>query len=858
MRQYDVPRDPEGEWLSIARFVRARSKDILAAWMHRIQGRSAAKDVPTASLLIHVSPLLDWIAELEGPSPDIAPLERLAEELARRRMAEGVELREVLAQYSILRDCMIRTWVDSAPSIELWRAINVIHQVLDTVATATIAQFEQVRIRELAAAERVSLESFESSTLNELLQRLMLTFQQIAPAVDSAGILLREGDALYAHTIVDPDPQIIQRSRGFNVRIGEGFVGRIAEEKRPLSIRNAAADPLVLHPWFKSSGVRAAYGVPLIEAGDLVGVAVIGSYTAWEFPKSDKIVFDVIARRAASAISYLKSREAVDSERARLVALIAQMPAGVIMADAPSGKVTLYNNQAELIWRRSFGGSVYAADYTAWPAYHTDGRRLEPEEWAMARAIRQGKVVINEEVEIMRGDGSTGWILVSAAPIRAADTRIVGAVSTFVDITDMRLIERQLKAAAEQAQRAAIFQKTVGEASQQLAEAFQEGNTVASIIRLALPQLADWCSVHELGEDGQVRLLEYAHVDPKKTSLFRDLIERRPNLIEPSQDMLEAIQDQKPRIYPEVTEELIRDKIANHDQWEVVRELGFVSLMILPLVARGRTVGAIRFASAESRRRFTPEDLMLAQELARRSAFAIENARLYKKAREAVQEREDLMAIISHDLRNPLNTIFLTARELAREAPPTAAAHAERILRATSRMQRLLRDLIDFAAIGGGQLSIDRKALDVEPVLAEVMASFETKFLNAGVALVRDVETNLPQVSCDRDRLMQTLENLVSNALKYTRSGGTVTIVAARDGDYIRISVADTGVGIPAEEMAHIFDRYYRGRDKRGRGLGLGLPIAKAIVEGHGGRIWAESEPGRGTVFHCTLPRAAA
>ena len=859
MRHFDVPSSPDEAWLAVARFVRARSKDILANWLLTAQGRPVAKDVPASSQLAHVAPLLDWLAELEDSSRDMAALGRLASELAGHRMAEGLEMREVLAQYSILRDCMIRMWGESATPAESWRGMITIHRVFDTAATAAIAQFDTVRDRILDALERVSLERFESSTLNELLQRLMLTFQEIAPAVDVAAILLREGEEFFTNTIVGVDAQVMQSALEHSARMGEGFVGRIAAERRPLAIRNAATDPLVLHPVFKLKGIRAAYGAPLIEGGHLVGVAVIGSYTAWEFPKSDQIIFDVIARKAASAVSYMKSREAVDSERVQLVALLAQMPAGVVLADAASGKMTLYNNQAELIWRRPFRPSMTVDEYTSWPAYRLDGRRLESDEWPLVRAIHQGKVVINQEVEIMRGDGSRGTILVSSAPIRAADARIVGGVSTFMDITEKRLTERQLKATAEHAQRSATFQRTVAEASQRLAEAFEEGDIAGSIIRLALPRLADWCFVHELGEDGQLRLLEFAHVDPMKTVLLRDLLQNRPILGEPGPDTREALKDQKPRIYPDLTEELIREKVVNHEQWEIAHQLGLVSVMILPLVARGRTVGAIRFGSAESRRRFTPDDLMLAEELARRSAFAIDNARLYKKTREAVQQREDLMAIISHDLRNPLSVVLLCARQLAGEEakPGTGCKQADTILRAASRMQNLVRNLMDFAAIGAGQLlSIERKVIDVEPVIGEVLASFDKPSRDAGIALTREVEADLPQVSSDPDRFIQVLENLVSNALKVARSGGTVTIRAARYDDYIRFSVADTGPGIPTEELPYIFDRYFRGRFKAGKGLGLGLPIAKALVEGHGGRIWAETEPGRGSVFHFTLPQA--
>jgi signal transduction histidine kinase/PAS domain-containing protein len=854
MRQFDPP-DPSEGWSPITEFVRARSADILATWMRTARNRTAGKDFSESSLIAQVSPLLDWLARRDGPTADMKSLEALAAEWARDRMAEGLELREVLAHYAILRDSMMRMWGESAALRESWPGMIAIHRVIDAASAAAIAEYSALQDRRLEATDHVSLDTFESSTLNELLERLLLTFQETAPAVDSAAILLRDGDELRLHTIVGGDPKTTQDSRNYTVRIGEGFVGRIAAQKRPLTVRNAATDPLVLHPRIKAIGMRAAYGVPLMEGGDVTGVAVIASSTAWEFPRSDQTIFDAVARRAASAISYSRNREAVDNERARLAALLAQMPSGVILVDA-SGKITLYNNQAELIWRRTFKPSTRMDEY-AWPVYHPDGRRFEYEEWPLVQAIRDGAFTLNQEMEIMRGDGSRATILVSAAPIRAANTQIIGGVCTLVDITEKRIIERQLKATADEAQRAEIFQKIVAEASLQLAEAFKEGTTVSSIIHLAVPQLADWCSVHELGDDGRMRLLEFAHVDPVKTSLLRELLERHPELAEPGPETREALKDQKPRIYPDLTEEIIREETISGEQKELARELGLVSLMILPLVARGRTIGAIRFASAESRRRFTPEDLVLAQELARRSAFAIENARLYDKARVAVKQREELMAIISHDLRNPLTVVSLSARQLPSATPSAVGKEAERILRAADRMQRLLRDLIDFAAIGSGQLAIERKAVDVRPIIAELVTASEKEARPAGIALAGEVEADLPKVSADSDRFIQILENLVSNALKVTQSGGTVTVRASRHGDQIRFSVADTGPGISREEIGHIFDRYYRGRYKRGQGLGLGLPIAKGLVERQGGRIWAESEPGKGSVFQFTLPLAA-
>src|SRR5262245_62060753 len=169
MREFDVLNNPDEAWLAIARFVRTRSKDILATWLLTVQGRPSAKDVSASTLEARVSPLLDWLAELEVSSRDMASLERLSGELASHRMAEGLELGEVLAQYSILRDGVIRMWGESAMPAESWRGMITIDRVFDRAATATIAQFDKVRDRILDAAERVSVEGFESSTLHELL-----------------------------------------------------------------------------------------------------------------------------------------------------------------------------------------------------------------------------------------------------------------------------------------------------------------------------------------------------------------------------------------------------------------------------------------------------------------------------------------------------------------------------------------------------------------------------------------------------------------------------------------------------------------------------------------------------------------
>jgi PAS domain-containing protein len=333
------------------------------------------------------------------------------------------------------------------------------------------------------------------------------------------------------------------------IRIGDGFIGRIAAEKHPVMLHHAAADPLVLHPAVKASGMRAAYGVPLTEEGSVIGVAVIGSRTAWELSHAARGVFDVVARRSAAVISYWKVREAFDREKAQLGALVAQLPAGVVVAEAPSGKLTLHNPQVELIWRRRFIASEFIEQYDAWPGHRANGQRIAPDEWPLTRALRNGETTLNEEVEILRGDGTAGAILLSAAPMRGPDGDVIGGVATMTDITQQRITEQQLKLAVEQAHRAATFQEIVSEASARLAESVEIRATAISIVRLGLPEIADSCAVYELVEDGTLRGVEYATVDPAKTARLRKRLSPSPTVV-PGRLLREVLEDGSPASSP--------------------------------------------------------------------------------------------------------------------------------------------------------------------------------------------------------------------------------------------------------------------------------------------------------------------
>ena len=243
--------------------------------------------------------------------------------------------------------------------------------------------------------------------------------------------------------------------------------------------------------------------------------------------------------------------------------------------------------------------------------------------------------------------------------------------------------------------------------------------------------------------------------------------------------------------------------------------------------------------------------------------LADEAAEAYSGARKAVSVREQILAVVSHDLRNPLSTILMATSALAKsgaalERPAAISLAVERIERAANRMRRLIEDLLDFVSIETGHLAIKRQPQDPGPLLEETVANFEGAAHDKHQRLTATVAAQLPKLECDRDRLLQVLANLVGNAIKSTAAGGQITLRVDARGNELLFAVADNGPGIVRADLRHLFERYWRSGEAQYKGTGLGLSIARGIVEAHGGKIWAESEPGHGATFLFTIPATAA
>jgi signal transduction histidine kinase len=438
-------------------------------------------------------------------------------------------------------------------------------------------------------------------------------------------------------------------------------------------------------------------------------------------------------------------------------------------------------------------------------------------------------------------------------------------VGTVHDVTERkraeeaarRLIEEQAaRAAAEQAERRARF---LAEASRVLGASFDYQTTLASLARLAVPELADFCVVDVI--DGpKLDRLGVAHVDPSKEPLLRDAV-RYARLRGPTAYHLrKPLEEGEPILLRFISEEALAANTLNEEHLRLTLQLRPHSLVSVPLRVGERVTGALSLYMSESGRRYGPEDLALAEELARRAALAVENARLFHAAEQATRARDELLGVVAHDLRNPLNTIAMGAgllTEMIPETEPALRHQAEIMRRAADRMNRLIQDLLDVKRVESGQLALEPRAQSPAALVADAVEMLRPLAAAASLELTSDAPADLPAVLADPPRVHQVLSNLVGNAIKFTPAGGCVVLRAELLADWeVRFAVVDTGPGIPPEQLPHVFGQFWQGKRGDTRGIGLGLAIARGIVEAHGGRIWVESQVGAGSTFYFTLPAA--
>jgi signal transduction histidine kinase len=420
-------------------------------------------------------------------------------------------------------------------------------------------------------------------------------------------------------------------------------------------------------------------------------------------------------------------------------------------------------------------------------------------------------------------------------------------------VAEVRAVERRLAFLAE--------------ASAHLASSLDYATTLGRVARSAVPEMADWCVVDTLDEDGSVRLLAVAHVEPGKEAVVRELRRRYPPDPQARYGLQKALATGRPELYPDILPAWRQGAARDAEHLRLMQVLDARSSMCVPLRARGQTLGAMTFVCAASGRRYGPPDVALAQDLADRCALALDNARLHSRLQETVRTREMFLASLAHDLKTPLTASLGYAQLLRREATKAGRSPSARRMADwaaiievnTARAAGLLDELLDIARLEAGHsLDLDRRPTDLVVLAKRVAVTHRRGNERHRIT----VDAQAPEVvgEWDAARLARVLDNLLGNGVKYSPNGGEISVRVTRESAWAVLTVADQGLGIPAADRLRIFERFERGRNVAGRvaGSGVGLAGVRHVVEQHGGTVSVESQEGVGSTFTVRLPLTSA
>lgn len=451
--------------------------------------------------------------------------------------------------------------------------------------------------------------------------------------------------------------------------------------------------------------------------------------------------------------------------------------------------------------------------------------------------------------------GEETWSIVSAKAINDEKGIPFMAVSIFRDIT-----------ADKKRQERVLF---LSEATNILSMSLDYRETLNKIAKLAVPKLADWCSIDVMEEDGP-KTLAVAHADPEMLKFAEELTLKYPPDWNAPTGSPNVLRTGIAELYPIIPEELLEKAAQDPEHFEILKKLGLKSAMIVPLKLKDQTMGTITFIGAESGRVYNETDLEMAKELGARSALALENAKLYRRSEQltkdlqnALNARDEFISVCSHELKTPITSMklqFQLAEKMLADGDMRffeKGVAEKRVIssnRQIDRMVRLIDEMLDISRINVNKLDMEKLPLDMREILEETLGRFENQFKSSSIEITTDLPEGNWFITGDKFRIEQVLSNIITNAIKY---GGSkpISVRLLQNENHVRIEISDSGIGIATEDLERIFNRFERvASSKNITGLGLGLFISKQIVLAHKGKIWAERQQSGGTTFIVELP----
>ncbi|NNB98414.1 PAS domain-containing protein [Corallococcus exiguus] len=593
---------------------------------------------------------------------------------------------------------------------------------------------------------------------------------------------------------------------------------------------------------------RSSMLLPLAVGRRRFGIInLVSASPARLYTKRDLGYATEFARRAALAVEsarlYREAREALrerDASAAMLEAFFAASPVGMGFVNQDLRYVRLNKVVAE-------NNGIPLEKHLGLTPRELMGPAGAPIEDLLRQVLESEVAVVDDPVEYVVGPEPRTF-LATYFPVRSG-TELLGVGGVVREITDQRRMETHLRFLTDAATR--------------LATSLDWRTTVRNVAELVVAQLADYCLVDMLGEDGEH--LERVERRARSDTLQAQLEKSMPYAPPPGAHTVlrRVLETGRAELVAEVDEAAMRAFAVNDAHREVLDGLSPRSVMIVPLMARGRTLGIVSAATCSPTRRFGMRDLSQLEDLAWRAALAVDNARLYRQAEHAVAARDEFVAVATHELRTPLSALHLQLSSLQRTVDKLPSDESERLgqglsgaLRQADRLARLVTHLFDVARLGTGQMALELGAVELSSLVHALVARMEEALATAGCVAV--VHADAPVVAlADRPRVEQVLMNLLTNAMKYA-PGLPVELYVERDGEKAIIAVRDWGPGIPPDARERIFERFTRNSGEHTRAsLGLGLYISRQLARAHGGDLFVETPPegGPGSRFVLHLPR---
>jgi PAS domain S-box-containing protein len=595
---------------------------------------------------------------------------------------------------------------------------------------------------------------------------------------------------------------------------------------------------------FLTLRMRSRIIVPLKARGETIGAMTwIRANPNRAYTTDDLKTAEEIAQRAAYAIDNARLHEAQKLANQRLNDLLNGLRASVWEAvwephGNPVDEVTFVNQAAEsLLGYPAEQLRDRSAARVMIPDPYFDHVMRE-----YSSGIRAGRD-FEVEYQARRGDGQMVWMRDVVRVSRDPDGRPrVRAVTT--DITKLKQVEERLQILAE--------------AGRTLDSSLDYEATLANVTSLIVPALADDCIIFLESGDGKLDMVTSAHSDASRAEAAREFFRRYALLEHPGHPLQMVHRAGEPVLVPDAISAIDPGTALGRESYESSIGSQVNAGLAVPMRSRGQILGVMVWVCVESGRHYGREDLRLAEEVANRAAIAVDNARLYKAAQDGVASRDRFLAMLGHELRNPLNSISIVARMLERESLSDERLVKMRTLigRETRQLSSLVDDILDVSRILAGKMTLALQSVDLTALVREGTQSFEDQARQRELTLAAELPEESITMVADPVRMRQVVANLISNAVKFSAPAGRIEVRLSTEDEFALLIVRDRGIGIAPELLERIFEPFAQAALTPPHGLGLGLAVVKQVTELHGGKVTAQSEGiGKGAEFTVRLPR---